>query len=404
MATPMPIVDCDTHWAEPPDLWTSRAPRKYAGKVFEVKTKSDNTEGWFVAGQQVAMIGPSVVAKDMSKYLHQYTVPRFDMMAPATSKPAAAVEYMDERGIAAHVVYPNVIGFGGQALMKTFPGDSDLRLWHVQTYNDALVDLQRESNRRLLPQAALPLWDIEATIAELHRIRKLGLTGIAMSSKPGDFGQPRLLDPVWDRFWATCQDLNIPVNFHIGSGSFEGEIDKFWDPNRQGIYEDGSLNGPLCIFTACSNFLVNVQDVMNLLLTGLLEKYRGLRFVSVESGCGWAPFILQCLEHQWKEMMTPNQLARFSRTPKEMFKDQIYVCLYLEDHRCIDPYIDYFGADNLLFETDFPHPTSMYPHAGSEYQSTRAYADAIFRNQSEQNKAKVLYQNAEKLYGFKVAR
>ncbi len=25
----MPIIDVDTHWSEPPDLWISRAPRKF---------------------------------------------------------------------------------------------------------------------------------------------------------------------------------------------------------------------------------------------------------------------------------------------------------------------------------------------------------------------------------------
>jgi predicted TIM-barrel fold metal-dependent hydrolase len=272
----------------------------------------------------------------------------------------------------------------------------------VQTYNDALLDLQRESTDRLLGQAALPLWNIEQSVAEVERIRKLGLTGIAMSSKPQDFGQPRLLDPAWDRFWETCQDLNVPVNFHIGSGSFIGEIEKFWHPDRRGWFEDGTLNGPICIFTAISNFLGNMQDIMNLILTGMLEKYPKLRFVSVESGCGWAPFVIQCMEHQWREMLAPAQRAQFKRTPKEMFMDQIYMTLYLEDHNCIDAYINYFGADNLLFETDFPHPTSMYPHPTSDYKSVRDYADSILRNHSDETKAKVLYKNAEKLYGVKL--
>ncbi|MET0377351.1 MAG: hypothetical protein ABW049_00060, partial [Spongiibacteraceae bacterium] len=106
MTKPMPIFDCDTHWAEPPELWTSRAPEKYKGKVFEVKSKADRSEAWFVGNQEVAMIGPSVVAKDMSKHLYHFTVPRYADMSPATSQAAAAIKYMDEKGIAAHVVYP----------------------------------------------------------------------------------------------------------------------------------------------------------------------------------------------------------------------------------------------------------------------------------------------------------
>lgn len=31
----MPIIDIDTHYTEPRDLWTSRAPAKYKDKVHE---------------------------------------------------------------------------------------------------------------------------------------------------------------------------------------------------------------------------------------------------------------------------------------------------------------------------------------------------------------------------------
>lgn len=399
----MPIFDVDTHWAEPPTLWTSRAPEKYKDKVFEVKDKADKSQGWFVGDREVAMIGPAVVNTDMSKQLECFTIPRYEEMSKAVSIPEHTLEYMNGAGIGAQIVYPNVIGFGGQALMSVFPNDHELRLWHVQTYNDALADLQKAGGNRLLPQGALPLWDIDASVKELHRIKKLGLTGIAMSDKPRDFGQPSLTDPAWVPFWSACQDLEIPINFHIGSGTFEGEVNKFWDEgNRTVVYPDRSLNGPVAIFTAINNFLNNQLDVMNLILTGHLEKYPKLKFVSVESGCGWAPFIIQVMEHMWGEMMNSRERAKFKRTPLEMFREQLFMTIYLEEHHNVDQYVGYFGADNLMFETDFPHPTSMYPHAKSEYTSAKHYADSILRNLSEEDKAKVLYRNAEKLYGVKI--
>jgi len=398
----MPLFDVDTHWAEPPTLWKDQAPAKYKNKVFEVKDKPDNSQGWFVGDQQVAMIGPAVVKADMTKHLNSFTIPRYDLMSKAVSIPEHTLEYMNGAGIGAQVVYPNVIGFGGQALMKVFPDDHELRLWHVQTYNDALGDMQKRGGNRLLPQAALPLWDIEASIAELRRIKKMGLTGFAMSDKPADFGQPTLTSPEWARFWETVQDLDIPVNFHIGSGTFEGEVNKFWSEPRIVVYPDGTQNGPLAIFTAINNFLNNQLDVMNLILTGHLDRYPKIKYVSVESGAGWAPFIIQVMMFQWGEMMSAEQRAKFTRTPYEMFRDQIYMTIYCEEHYNVDQYVGYFGADNLLFETDFPHPTSIYPHANSRFKSAREYAESVCRNLSPEDKAKVIYQNAEKLYGVKI--
>jgi hypothetical protein len=56
----------------------------------------------------------------------------------------------------------------------------------VQAFNDARVDVQKEGKGRLLPQAVLSLRDMNATLKELERIRKMGLTGIAMLDKPAD--------------------------------------------------------------------------------------------------------------------------------------------------------------------------------------------------------------------------
>ena len=391
----MPIFDIDTHWAEPVDLWTSRAPEKYKDRVFHVQTKADGTEAWFVNGIEVGMIGPSVIRKDMSKQFYTFTLPTMDDMCEASTDAEARVAYMDSVGVGAQIVYPNVIGFGSQKLMKVGE-DVELRNWHVRTYNDALVELQATGKGRLLPQAALPLWDLEASMAELERIRKNGLTGIAMSNKPGDFGQKPLTHPDWDRFFSICQDLELPINFHIGSGDFEGEKDKWWLPERATRLPDGTLNGPLSIFTAVNNFIQIGTDIMNLVLSGMLEKYPRLKFVIVESGAAWLPFLVQGMNHNWKEMMTAKDLAKFKREPKQMFVEQIYCSYWFEDSNCIDHYIREFGSSNLLFETDFPHPTSLYPEVRAKAVETLGHYD-------EDVQRDVLYRNAERLYGVPVS-
>ncbi|HTQ70340.1 MAG TPA: hypothetical protein VMH92_02450, partial [Acidocella sp.] len=41
------IVDCDTHVTEAPDMFTSRAPAKFKGKVPEVR-RVDGVDRWYV--------------------------------------------------------------------------------------------------------------------------------------------------------------------------------------------------------------------------------------------------------------------------------------------------------------------------------------------------------------------
>ena len=75
MKTDIPIFDIDTHFAEPPDLWTSRAPAKFKDKVFHVERKPNGADAWFVEGREIGMIGPSVVAEDMTKVFGSFTIP-----------------------------------------------------------------------------------------------------------------------------------------------------------------------------------------------------------------------------------------------------------------------------------------------------------------------------------------
>src|SRR5438874_2428153 len=82
-----------------------------------------------------------------------------DEAAPGCYDARARLAQLDEWGIEAQVLYPNVIGFFTQA----FAGlDDGLGLECVRAYNDFLVDFASVASERLLPIAMLPIWDVAA--------------------------------------------------------------------------------------------------------------------------------------------------------------------------------------------------------------------------------------------------
>jgi predicted TIM-barrel fold metal-dependent hydrolase len=97
----------------------------------------------------------------------------------------------------------------------------------------------------------------------------------------------------------------------------------------------------------------------NLLYSGVLERFPRLRFVSVESGLGWVPYLLETADHQYEaqQLWKEGVLIR----PSESFRRQCYVNFWFEStgielrHR--------IGIENILWEADFPHPTSTYPQS-----------------------------------------
>ena len=46
------VIDCDSHWSEPADLFTSRAPEKFRDRVPQVATV-DGEPSWVFDGQVV---------------------------------------------------------------------------------------------------------------------------------------------------------------------------------------------------------------------------------------------------------------------------------------------------------------------------------------------------------------
>src|SRR5690606_8670098 len=141
-------------------------------------------------------------------------------------------------------------------------------------------------------------------------------------------------------------------------------------------------------------YLTNARVLANLIISGLLERHPRLKFVWVESGIGWIPFVLEALEHQLGET-SPGALDDLSLSPREYFQRQIYACYWFEKHD-IAHTLDLLGADNVLFETDFPHPTCLYPDS----MVTAAPGLATL---SADVQRKVLQDNAATLYHIPTA-
>ena len=49
-------------------------------------------------------------------------------------------------------------------------------------------------------------------------------------------------------------------------------------------------------------FINNGRVMGNLILSGLLDRYTKVKFVSVESGIGWMPFLLEAIDYEYQEV------------------------------------------------------------------------------------------------------
>lgn len=339
------IIDVDTHLSEPSDLWSARLPASMKSQAPYIKRVND-IDYWHIGDTPISPGGASVINSKRDKILGRLSLPHHEDIHPAAYETKSRVKFMDDMGVWAQICYPNSFAASSISLLNWV--DKPFAETLIQIYNDDRAQCQRDSGDRLLPMALLPVWDSKAMGREAVRcVEELGLKGFNLPDRPEQFGLPSLTEDHWAPLFDLCNAKSIPINFHIANGGIDGFSITWKDFSFEKKLAVGSM-----LF-----YLGNAATLANFIVSGLLDTYPKMKVVSVESGIGWIPFVLEALEYQVDEMMPDNKPQR---RPKEYFRDQMYASFWFEKN-APQHMLDTIGVDNVMFETDFPHPTSLYP-------------------------------------------
>ncbi len=119
--------------------------------------------------------------------------------------------------------------------------------------------------------------------------------------------------------------------------------------------------------------------------------------MSVESGIGWIPFALAALDWQWQNCGVAKEHPEYDLLPSEYFRRQIYGCFWFERDTALAA-IEQLGADNVLYETDFPHPTSMSPGPASIAERPTTTSARCSPTSTGADVRKILHDNAARIY------
>lgn len=206
------------------------------------------------------------------------------------------------------------------------------------------------------------------------------------TDSPEPWGLPALSDPYRDPFWSREQEFAMPVNFHIGSGNPSPGGASIWP---------GMSTDRLLASISTTLFMNDMRCLIHLIFSGLIDRYPRLDFVSVESGIGWLPFLLEACEYPMRE----NTIDRdgLELTPKESFERQIEASFWLENED-VPHTIERLGADEIMFETDYPHP----PHPTCPYAGVREQVRTCLGGLDASVQRKMFYESAARVYGIEL--
>lgn len=376
------VIDIDTHLTEPADTWTSRLSKKWGDRVPHIR-RVDGKDLWFCGDTVVGLPGAYSMAG------HDGTPPNFrdnfDDIPKSMYEAKARLAFMDEEKIYAQVLYPNVGGFGSANFRKM--DDPELVLDCVRAYNDFLLDFCSANPNRLIPVMATPFWDVEESVKEISRCAALGYKAVLMCNTPEAHDQPVLRDRHWDPIWAVAQEAGMNISFHVGGGDLSD------------LMNDQANIGWKANFARVSvlAFIDNARCLTEIVFGGICHRFPALKMISVESGASWIPFVVEAMDWQFHNSGVREEHPEYDLLPSEYFKRQIYASFWFEEDG-IAQAIQQF-PDNILYETDYPHPTCQAPGPASSGTHPRLYAEKVLKGLPDATIRKVLHDTAATLYG-----
>ena len=131
----------------------------------------------------------------------------------------------------------------------------------------------------------------------------------------------------------------------------------------------------------------------------MCHRFPTLKFVSVESGVGWLPVFLEAADWQWQNGEVRQGASRVRAAAERVLPPPDLRLLLVRGHG-LDLMLELF-PDNLIWETDFPHPTCQHPGLSSGPAERPAdYVGRALGRQTEALRRRVLHDNAAQLYGL----
>lgn len=256
--------------------------------------------------------------------------------------------------------------------------DPELQAAMVRAYNRWGAEMRETSANRVHTSSPIPLNDVSRAVEEIqYAYDELGIR--CFWARPDYFNQRTLGDRYYDPIWELLQDLDCAFATH----EFMGLRGNSFGHERYRTFTE---------WHAVVHQFEAMGAMMSMIVHGVFERFPRLRAAYMEAGCGWLPSWLHRVDEQL-EMAGAKEFPELTMTATEYFRRNCWISTECEDPFVLDV-IRWFGDDKIVWESDFPHPDSKYPHTTDEFINLRP--DEL----SVESKRKIFWDNTVDLYRF----
>ncbi len=291
---------------------------------------------------------------------------------PGGSDPHQRIKEMGTDGVSAEVIYPTF------ALGLFAMEDATLQQACCRAYNDWVIEYCQVALDRLVGISMISTYNIEHAVQELERCAKAGLRGALIWMVPPK--EISFRSDHYERFWAAAQELEMPVSLHILTGFGYARNRE----GREGVERyRASVNLKLAEAT---------DTLMDVIFSGVLERYPRLKVVLVENEIGWMPYVLEQWDYYFGRHR-PLAPLTIDKRPSEYFNRQVYAAFFND---AVGAHLfSWWGVDNCMWSNDYPHANSTWPYS-------REVVARDLGHLSPEVRAKLVRENVARLYNVPI--
>ena len=332
-------IDADGHVLEPAGLWEDYLEDRYKERAIRIRRDEKGLEYLELDGQ------PSKrSAKGFLGLLGSMGDPDarpgpdrlyMDHIPYGAGDPSERLDLLDKENLDKAVLYPTI-----HLLWECEVTDAEISLAYCRAYNRWIADFCRDSGGRLVPIAHLPLFDAEASAAELERAVRDGCRGAFVA--PFTITKVPHGHPDHDPLHAKAQELDVPLAIHPTFEPLELAPDRFagWGRERHWYFNVLVRQG-------------SQQAFLTYFAFGTLERFPRLKLGVLEAGAGWIGSFLARMDAVFET--STGRGVPLSMKPSKYFKRQCFISAD-PDETAAPLIVEHVGADRFMWASDYPHP------------------------------------------------
>jgi predicted TIM-barrel fold metal-dependent hydrolase len=284
---------------------------------------------------------------------------RFEDYPGPGMDPAARLEDQDRDGVEAEVLYSSHLRHFYEMSAEDEPFIHDC----CESYNEWLMEFCSHNPKRLVGLPVLSVLDPDGAAADIRKYARRGAKGFMMASSVPvgmSYGDKRF-DPIWQ----AAVECDVPLAMHATTGRWKQQ-------------NFGSEHGRHFI-----GGQVEVEiSLGEMIYSAVFDRFPKLKIVSGEFDIGWVGYLVQRTEGF-------NPKLGLKLAVSEYLRRNVWFTFQIDRTGLLTT--PYFGEDNYLWASDFPHGVTLWPDSPK-------IVDITMRELKPEAKRKIARDNTVKLY------